>query len=187
MTKRIPVPEAGEYAAFQQKYVERVAGEDVEALLRRQPEALRAALEGLGEAELRHRYAPGKWSVQEVAGHLADTERIFSYRLFRLARGDATPQAGFAEGEYVAAAAYDAWPLQEILSDFALARAGTLSVLRRVKEGEWKRVGVANGREVSVRALAHITAGHVEHHLAVLRERYGVRVPESVAAPVVAS
>lgn len=177
---RIPAPTPDEYAPFYAGYVAAVAGADVRALLLRQLPALDAACASLSDADALHRYAPGKWSIKEVVGHLADTERVFSYRALRVARGDATPLPGFDENAFVAAAGFDRRPLGELLDELRRVRASTLALLDGVEPEAWERRGTASGVEVSLRAIAHIMAGHVEHHLHILRERYGL--PASPAA-----
>lgn len=178
----VPTPAPDEYAPFYAGYVAAVAGEDVRALLARQLPALDAACAALSEEGALHRYAPGKWSIKEVVGHLADTERVFSYRALRVARGDATPLPGFDENAFVAAAGSDRRPLGELLDELRLVRASTLALLDGVQAEAWERRGTASGAEVSLRALAHIMAGHVEHHFGILGERYGL--PVSPAATI---
>ncbi|HEV2146656.1 MAG TPA: DinB family protein [Longimicrobiaceae bacterium] len=176
MTNPLATPPApDEYASFYAGYVAlAAAGGDVPGLLAGQPAELRRLCEGLDEEGALARYAPGKWSVKEVVGHLADTERVYAYRALRVGRGDATPLAGFDENAYVAAAGSDRRPLAELLDDFQAARAATLALLRGMPEDAWERRGVANEAPVSTRSLAYVAAGHVRHHLELLRERYGL-------------
>jgi hypothetical protein len=103
---------------------------------------------------------------------MIDAERIFSYRALRLARGDATPLPGFEENDYARAAGSDARTLTDLVDEMRVVREGTVRLFQSFPAEAWMRRGVVNGREVSVRALAYITAGHARHHLAVLRERY---------------
>lgn len=174
---RIPAPAPGEYAPFYQGYVAAVAGADVRALLAEQVPSLMAACAVLDDDGARHRYAPEKWSIKEVVGHLSDTERVFAYRALRICRGDPTPLAGFDENAYVAAAGFDRRPLSHLLEELMRVRAATLALLDGVDAGAWERRGVANGAEVSVRGLAHIIAGHAQHHRAILDARYGLGAP----------
>jgi uncharacterized damage-inducible protein DinB len=171
----IPPPAPDEHAPFYARYVDMVRGADLLEVLARQPERVRALCGRLSEEEAMSRYAPGKWSVKEVVGHMADTERIFSYRLLRVARGDTTPLPQFDENAFVAAADFDRRPLEGVLEELETARASTLALARGVQREAWERRGVASGHPVSARALAYIAAGHVEHHLAILRERYELR------------
>jgi hypothetical protein len=169
-----PLPD--EYAPFYAGYVATVLRANVPAVLATQPEALSTACAGLTESEALHRYAPEKWSVKEVVGHLADAERIFAYRALRIGRGDVTPLASFDENAYVAAARFDRIPLGDLIDDFDTARQQTLSLLRAFGADEWERTGTAGGKTVSTRAIFYITAGHVRHHLRILSSRYALPV-----------
>ena len=174
MTAPTIAPAAGEYAPHYAGYVARVPAGDVVARLRRQIAEAAALLRPLDAAKARHRYAPGKWSVIEVLGHLSDTERIFAYRALRIARGDETPMAGFDENIYVPAGEFERRSIAAVLGEFEAVRAATVALLDGLPEAAWIRGGVANGQRVTVRALAHIIAGHELHHVEVLRTRYGV-------------
>jgi uncharacterized damage-inducible protein DinB len=177
MTLPIPAPGEGEYSPRARVYVDAVRDvSDVRALLREQPRSLRAALEPLSDGEALARYAPGKWSVKEVVGHVADTERIFAYRLLRIARGDQTPLPGFEQELYVAGARFDARPLASVLAEFETARAATLALLEGLDAEALARGGTASDHPVSASALVYVIAGHVQHHLGVLREKYGLRL-----------
>jgi uncharacterized damage-inducible protein DinB len=131
-----------------------------------------ALLSGVSPEKSQHCYAPGKWSVRQVVGHLADTERVFSYRALAFARGDPTELPGFDENAYAQASPADQRPLAEVVEDLAAVRRATLSLLRNLGPEAWTRAGRANASPVSVRALAWIIAGHERHHRQVLRERY---------------
>lgn len=170
---RIERPAPGEFSPYYAGYVERIASApDIRALLERQMEEIREAFEAFGEARGGHRYAPGKWSVKEVAGHMGDAERVFAYRVLRAARGDATPLPGFEEDAWVAAANFDRRPLREIVEDLAAVRAATLRLVAGLDDEAVARQGVANGSPFTVRALVWVIAGHAAHHLRILRERY---------------
>lgn len=170
---RIPRPAPDEHAAEAGRYVACVPGDDALVPLLAQVEAATRRLASLPEARALHRYAPGKWSVKEVVGHLADTERVYAYRALRFARADATPLPGFDEDLWVPKGRFDARPLEDLLAEWAAVRAATVALLRGLPPEALARRGVANGNEVSVRALAWLAAGHAEHHLRVLAERYG--------------
>jgi hypothetical protein len=168
-----PPPE--EYAPFYAGYVNRIGqGEDILAALQEQLQSTPALLRGVDEDRGSFRYAPGKWSIKEVIGHLADTERIMSVRALRIGRGDATPLSGFDEDAYVPAMEADARALEDLVSEWSDVRRATLALFRGLPPAAWARRGVANGTPVSVRALAYIVAGHERHHLETLRNRYGV-------------
>jgi hypothetical protein len=167
-------PEPDEYAPFYQGYVARVREGDVVAVLAGQPGELArvaAAVPPEGEG---HRYAPGKWSVRQVFGHLADAERLFGYRALCIGRGDTTPLPGFDENAYVDAGGFEDRTLAALVAELLAARESNLHLFRSFRAEEWRRRGTANGLGITVRALAWILAGHVRHHLAVLDERYGI-------------
>jgi hypothetical protein len=166
-------PEPAEYAAFYAGYVQRVMEEPL-AALESQGRKTQALLAGLTDAQAGHRYADGKWTVRDVAGHLADVERVMTYRALRIARDDATPLPGFDENTYVAAAGADRRPIGELAGDLAVVRNATLALFRGLDAAAWRRRGVANGNPVSVRALAHIIVGHERHHCEILSTRYGI-------------
>lgn len=167
-------PEASEYAPFYAGYIAKVPDGDVLAMLAAQGEETQIRLGSLSPERALFRYAPGKWSVKEVIGHLCDAERIMSYRALRVARGDETPLAGFDENAYVPTGGFDGRELAHLLAELAIVRSATLSLFRSLDAAAWVRRGVANNHPVSARALAYITLGHERHHLGVLAERYGV-------------
>lgn len=167
-------PEPGEYPPFYAPYVAAVPDGDVIAALERQGADVHALLNGLDDARAGHRYAPGKWSVREVLGHVTDAERIFSYRLLCIARGDTTPLPGFDENAYVPTSGADARSMASLLDEFDAVRRATLALLRGLPEAAITRTGNANGKPVSARAIPYILAGHAQHHLYVLTERYGL-------------
>ncbi len=166
-------PAPSEYAPFYQKYVDRVAGgEDLIGLLRRQPAALRAVLAAIGEDRADYRYAPGKWSVKESVGHMLDTERVFAYRALRIGRGDATPLPGFDQDAYVPHDNLEGRTLASLADAFERLRAANLDLFEHFDAAALGRTGTASEHPVSVRALLYIVAGHAEHHLRILEERY---------------
>jgi hypothetical protein len=167
-------PAASEYAPFYAGYVARVTEDDILRVLAAQADELGALARSLPEAKQSYRYAEGKWSVREVLSHLIDGERVFGYRAFCFSRGEQAPLPSFDENQYVSEAGAHAVPLVALADEFAAVRASNLGFLRRLGDAAWTRTGTASGKPVSVRALAWIMAGHPRHHLAVLRERYGV-------------
>ena len=168
-------PAADEFAPPYAGYVSRIADEeDILEVLQRQLGEVLARLEAIPEARGEHRYAPGKWSVKEVVGHLADSERIFAYRALRFARGDTSPLPGFDENAYVPEMAAGPRTLRDLAAEWADVRRATVSLFRHLPAEAWWRRGPASGHPVTVRALAYIIAGHVRHHLEVLAGRYSV-------------
>jgi len=165
-------PDTTEYAPFYAGYVAQVPDGDVLGTLTWQLDDTLALLRGLSDAEGEGRYAPGKWSVKEVVGHIADTERIMAYRALRVARGDRTPLPGFDQDDYVRAARADGRPLAALASELESVRRATLTLFRSFDEEALLRRGVANGVEVTPRALAYVIAGHERHHVEILHARY---------------
>jgi hypothetical protein len=131
-------------------------------------------LAAIPEARSHYRYAPGKWSIKEVIGHLSDVERIMAYRALRIARGDATPLPGFDEDAYVPYARSDDRTVGELIEEWVAARQASIALLRNLPADAWTRRGTASNKPVSVRALAFIIAGHEQHHLETLRVRYAL-------------
>lgn len=165
-------PGHDEYAEFYRKYVERVPDGDIIAILATQIEDTLAVVRDLTEQQALHAYAPDKWSVKQVIGHITDTERVFSYRMLRFARMDTTPVASFDENEYAANAMSDARPLASLIAELAATRRSTVALLAGLPADAWTRTGPASGYDVSVRALAWISAGHELHHREILGSRY---------------
>jgi uncharacterized damage-inducible protein DinB len=167
-------PQSSEYAPFYNSYIAAVPEGDVVALLRQSGRELLDAVAAIPEDRGGFRYAEGKWSIREVLGHLIDAERIFSYRVMRIARGDRTPLPSFDENEYVKTAGSDARTLASLMREFGAVRESSVQLFESLPDDTWGRFGVAGGKDISVRALAYITVGHAMHHLRILRERYGV-------------
>lgn len=167
-------PEASEYASFYAGYVARVPAGSLLDLLANEGRATRGLVSPLDDERARYRYAPGKWSIKEVLGHLADAERIFAYRALRFGRGDDTPLAGFEENLYVPAGRFDARSVADLVTELEAVRTATLTLLRSFDAADLGRRGTANEHPISVRALATIIVGHELHHRMILGERYGL-------------
>jgi len=165
-------PEKGEFLPYYERYIDLVGSGDVLAILSRQMAETQALLRSLPASVATYRYAPGKWSVNEVIGHLIDSERIFAARALRFARNDPTALPGFEQDDYVSNSSFDSYPLGELASELGTVRESTLFLFKHLEEDAWMRRGIANGAEVSVRALAYIIAGHELHHRGILGARY---------------
>jgi DinB family protein len=173
-TIAIPRPGADEHLPYYGKYIAQVPGDDAMTTLVSHIESWHPALRKLTDEQALHRYAPGKWSVKEVLGHLSDGERVFTYRALRFARADATPLPGFDENTWVPASGADRRPIADLADELKAVRAATVALFRSFDGEMLVRRGEANGAAVSVRALAWICAGHAIHHHTLLRERYGL-------------
>jgi hypothetical protein len=172
VTPTIARPEPAEYSPYHEGYISLVPGDDILSTLDSQRRQMLILLSGRDESEGDFRYAPGKWSVKEVLGHVCDTERIFAYRALRIARGDRTPLAGFEQDDYIRNGPFAARQLPDLIEDYIAVRRATLTLFRNFDEAAWLRSGIANNNEISVRALAYITAGHELHHRRILEEKY---------------
>lgn len=167
-------PGSDEFAAFYAGYVSRVPDDRVRDHLAAQLKDTVALLTRVKPDREGFRYAPGKWSIREVTGHLSDTERVMSYRLLRIARHDTTPLPGFDENAWVPPADFESRRLKDLIAEFQAVRTATLALLDGLPASAMDRRGEASGKPISARALAYIITGHELHHVAVLRERYGV-------------
>ena len=165
-------PQAAEAAPYYFRYIDRVEGDDVVPVLAAQLDETLAVLRGIGEEQSLYRYAPEKWSLREVLGHVNDTERAFAFRAFWFARSFDHPLPGFDQDVCAAAAHADRRSWADHLEEFRALRLATLSLLRDLPEEAWSRGGIASDNPVTVRALAYMIAGHVSHHMAILEERY---------------
>ncbi len=165
-------PLAGEYDPYYEKYMSLVGPADICATLEHQIGETVALVSGITEERGAFRYAPDKWSIKELLGHVIDTERIFAYRALRIARGDRTPIEGFEQDDYVRNARFDAYPMVDLIEELHAVRRSTVLLFRPLHDDEWMRRGVANQKEITVRALAWIIAGHELHHRAILLARY---------------
>lgn len=165
-------PGADEYAPYYSTYIGKVPEGDLQAMLSSQLAETMALLRSIPESRGGYRYAPDKWSIKEVLGHLIDSERIFSYRALRIARGDATPLPGFEQDDYVPAGRFDARTVRDLADEFAAVRQATIHLCAHFDPEAFARRGTASGKPVSARALAYIIAGHELHHVGILKTRY---------------
>ena len=168
-------PEKAEYDAYYEKYISLVDENSLLESLAAQPEELHSLFDGLPDEQGSYAYADGKWTIKEVLGHLIDGERMFAYRIFRISRGDTTPIEGFEQDGYIENAYSNSRGIADLINEFRLLREANIFMLKNLKEEDWRRMGNASGLTISVRALAYIMAGHVIHHVNILRIRYLAR------------
>ncbi len=173
-TFTIQRPAPGEYNEYYQKYVNLVPDGNLLDVLQQQGGETVTLLRGISEEKSTFAYAPGKWTIREVLGHLTDTERVFTYRALTFARADASPLPSFDENAWAVASNATHRSIEDHIDDFIAVRASTLALFRGFTPPDFARAGVASGNTVTVRALAWITAGHERHHVHVLRDKYGV-------------
>lgn len=172
-------PEAGEFAEYYGKYIAKVAGTDVTGILESERLQMTRLFAGRSERDGNFRYAPDKWTIKEVLGHVTDGERIFSYRALRIGRGDETPLASFEQDDYVKNGGFAARTLADLVEEFDAVRGASISLFRSFNDAAWGRRGVASQKEVTVRALGFITAGHQIHHRMILEESYFPAIPRA--------
>jgi hypothetical protein len=165
-------PAPNEAAPYYATYIDKVPSGDIRATLESQLEETRAILSGIGEEKSRHRYAPGKWSLREVLGHVNDTERLFVFRAFWFARRFDSPLPDFDQEIALAASSAHDVPWARHVEEFRAVRAATTHFLRNLPAAAWTRSGIAGGNPFTVRALAWIAAGHVAHHVDLVKRRY---------------
>ena len=168
-------PRPEEYAPYQEIYVARVPAGSIVSLLRTQITETLALLHRVPEEGAAFAYAPGKWTVKEVLGHLIDTERVMVYRALRFARNDVTPLSGFDENLYAAEGRFATRPIGSLVAELATVRASTVSFFEGLPPDAWLRAGAANNYRLSVRGLGYVIAGHELHHVAILKDRYHLR------------
>jgi DinB superfamily len=166
-------PKRDEAVPYYYRYIDRVEGEDILGVLEAQREEALATLRGFSEERSLHRYAPEKWSVRQVLSHVNDCERLFVFRAMWFARGFESPLPSFDQEIAATGAEADAIPWARHVEEFRGIRLATESFFRNLPAEAWSRRGIASDNPFTVRALAYIAAGHLVHHLTLLRERYG--------------
>jgi hypothetical protein len=165
-------PADDEYAAYYGRYVSRVPRGDFFALMRKQADEIAGVFGALTPAQAEFAYAPAKWTLKEMLGHLSDTERVFAYRALSIGRGDPAPLPGMEQDDWLLAAGFGRRPIADLLAEWRTARAATIALAEGLPPDATLRRGVASGNPFTVRALLHVAPGHTAHHLEVLRERY---------------
>ncbi len=170
MTSTRPGPD--EHAAFYANYIRLVPDGDALSLLDQQRKDTKKLLGAISEAKATYRYAPDKWSIRGVVGHVTDSERVFAYRALSIGRGDPNPLPGFDEKTWAQASGSDDRTLKDLVKEYDLVRGATVALFRSLSDEAWTRRGTANNNPVSVRALCWIILGHERHHVRILQERY---------------
>jgi len=165
-------PQADEFFAYYSTYIDLVPPGDVLQSMESQLADTLGLVRGLPESRGDHRYAPGKWTIKEVLGHLSDSERVFAYRLLRIARADSTPLSGFEQDDWIRDGNFGARTLADLAQELEYVRRGNLVLMAGFDDEAMMRRGTANNHVISARALAYIIAGHERHHVKILRARY---------------
>jgi uncharacterized damage-inducible protein DinB len=172
MPTKIARPDKDEYAPHFEIYISEVKNEDAIEALENGKVMFLDFLRALPVDRLDYRYKEGKWSTREVIIHMLDVERIFAYRALRFSRNDKTPVAGFDDDQYIAESNATDRTINSLIEEYAALRQSTIELFKNITPEMSRRTGIANGKEVSVRALGYIIPGHEIHHLSVIKERY---------------
>lgn len=165
-------PGKTEYDPYYETYVSLVPEGDIVDILEAQAGEVNELFSSLPEEKGPYAYAEGKWTIKELLGHLIDGERMFMYRTFRISRGDKTPIEGFEQDVYIENARSNARTFAGMLEEFTALRRANVASYRHFSEDDWSRTGTANQVEITPRALVYVAAGHITHHLNILRARY---------------
>lgn len=165
-------PDSNEYPEFYQGYIQMVPETDILVYLNDQIRKVGSLNSEWKDKNPDYRYAEGKWSVKEIVGHISDTERVFAYRAMCISRNELASLPGFNQDDYVSNSNFEAVPFGDLIDEFVLLRKSNLQMFYNFSNSAWKNTGIANGKEISIRAILYIIAGHLEHHLDIIRERY---------------
>ncbi|MUG85895.1 DUF664 domain-containing protein [Paenibacillus timonensis] len=163
-------PSEEEYAGDAGAYIRLVPEGNIIDILLAQEKQMTELLSSLTESQSVYRYAEVKWMLKEVVGHIADSERVMTYRLLRFARGDQTPLPGFDQELFIPP--FGSWTTAQLAEDYRAVRQSTITLLRGLPTEAWSRKGTANNVSITARALAYGIAGHELHHMGVIRNRY---------------
>jgi len=160
-----------------QKYFDLIPPGDIIDVLQQQQEIVIKIFQTVSEEKGLYRYAPGKWSIKELFGHIIDSERIFGYRALCMGRHDKNPQPGWDQDDYVRNANFDDQTIAELLNQFVNARMGFIALYQSFTTEAMQNVGIANNHHLSPRLITRILVGHLAHHLIILQERYHISIP----------
>ena len=164
----------GDYPPFHREYVSLTQDREIVALLQAQKHVFLQLIGSLPQSRGDETYAPGKWTIKQVIQHIIDAERVFAFRLLAMSRGEQQNIRGFDQDKYLAHVDVQARTLADQYREFETVRDATLSLMYSLSQAEADRVGRVSDHPLAARAVPYIIAGHLEHHLHVLRERYGV-------------
>jgi uncharacterized damage-inducible protein DinB len=165
-------PKQNEYALYYDPYIKQLVGNDILKILTGQLERTVNFFKSISEDKGNYAYAEGKWSIKEVLGHVIDTERVFSYRALCIARGEQQSLPGFEQDDYVKTAQFNRRTLSSLVDDYRYTREADIALFKSFDNEATGRWGTASNNKVTVRAIMFITAGHEEHHINILKDKY---------------
>lgn len=169
-----PRPDSSEYAPAYAPYVQQITGEDPLAFLKKQGIVILNLLRTLDDDAGQRRYAPDKWSVKELIGHLMDMERLFAFRALWLARGEGRPLPSVDENLWQTASNAGNRPMAALWREHHVARTDHLYLFKSFSPAAVKSEGTVAGHRLTLRAIPWIIAGHEKHHLDILLQKYGI-------------
>ena len=165
-------PQSSEHPPYYDHYLNLVKDDDIIRTLKNQVIDIQSVISAIPEDKEDYAYAKGKWTIKEVLGHLIDVERIMGYRAIRFARKDKTVLPGFDENSFVANAQFNKRTLNDLAHEFAIVRGSNLASFKHFDETAMDQMGNANGKDVSVRAILYMIAGHATHHINMIQTKY---------------
>lgn len=165
-------PNPSEYLTYYDKYIQPLPDSGLLSYMSQQSESFIKFIESLNSDQLTLKYAPEKWTIKEVITHVNDIERIFAYRLLAIVRGEKKPMPGFNENEYISDANVANRTKENLIKEFSALRISNFALFESIENEDWLRQGQMSGSNTSVRAIAYIMVGHVDHHTNILKERY---------------
>jgi len=165
-------PNLEEHAPYFSLYIDKVPDIDIINALEMQADSFSKLLIGISEEKSRYRYSPGKWSIKELTGHILETERIMAYRALCISRNEKISLPSFDQDEYIRHTDYSKITMKGLLEEFDLLRKSNILMFKNFTEEMCLRIGIANQKPISVRALAYVIYGHVQHHMNILQEKY---------------
>jgi len=165
-------PLENEYAPYYKTYVSQIDSSDIYKFLSDNDKSIKEFYESIPSEKWDYKYEEEKWNIKEVLQHIIDTERIFAYRMLRIARNDSAPMAGFDQNVYARNIDCSKITPAQLMKEFNLVRQSTIVFLENLDSSNWQNIGVASGNNVSCRALGFLIAGHEKHHRRIIKERY---------------
>lgn len=172
MSLVITRPHPSEYPPYFDSYISLIKGDDIIKTLNEGIPSFQMLISLVTEHKENFRYAPGKWTLKEVIGHMTDVERIMSYRALSFARGERMALPGFDENDYVKNANFSKRALADLAYEFTQLRTANVNLFRSFDQTVLDRKGIANGKEINVRAILFVIAGHQIHHTNIIQTRY---------------
>jgi hypothetical protein len=167
-------PISGHYPAYFENYTKHVDYPEVLTALHETQNQITPVFQSIPEEKAHYQYAEGKWTVNQLIIHISDSERIFTYRALRFARGDNQQPLPFEEDDYAAESRAEERTLKSCVDEFLLIRKNTLALYETFSQEVLTRIGNTAAGSINVNTLGFVIAGHAMHHLKVLQERYSI-------------